>query len=202
MLDFVTRKSRAFGTIVMAGVVAAALLVAVAGLGRGRVDARGLARPAERLDHPRVVVIKSRRLLHLYDGDRLVRTFPVEIGGGTAGPKRIAGDRRTPEGRFRIVTRNPESAFHLFLGIDYPGLPDAELGLASGLLSEGEAEAIRAAHARGECPSWLTALGGGIGLHGGATGGGATEGCIAMSDEHIEVLDRVLRIGDPVEILP
>lgn len=202
MLDFVTRKSRAFGPVIMATAVAGVLLVAAAGLGRGRVDAGGLALPAERLESPRVVVIKSRRILHLYDGNRLVRTFPIELGRVPDGPKRFARDGRTPEGSFRIVTRNPGSAFHRFLGIDYPGLDDAERGLASGLISEGEAEAIRAVHARGECPSWATALGGGIGLHGGASGGDSTEGCVALSDEHIEVLDRVLRIGDPVEILP
>jgi len=151
---------------------------------------------------PRVVVLKSKRILHLFDGDRLVRTFAIDLGTVPDGPKRRKDDRRTPLGRFRIVTKNPDSQYHKFLGIDYPDETAVRWGLASGVISNGEARAIRQALACGQCPSWLTGLGGGIGIHGHRIGRDWTGGCIALSDQHVEELFSVLRIGDPVEILP
>jgi hypothetical protein len=46
-------------------------------------------------------------------------------------------------------------------------------------------------------------LGGGIGIHGGGGRGiDWTAGCLALPDEYAEELFEVLRVGDPVEILP
>ncbi|MCG3129590.1 MAG: hypothetical protein FLDDKLPJ_00324 [Phycisphaerae bacterium] len=151
---------------------------------------------------PRLVVLKSRRIAHLFDGARLVRSFPVDLGINPLGQKTRDGDGRTPEGRFRIVTRHPSSAYRGFLGINYPDPPAADAAAASGLLSAGEAESIRRAWREGRCPSWVTALGGGIGLHGGGRGADWTAGCVALRDADIDALYRVLRIGDPVEIWP
>ena len=62
--------------------------------------------PVERisLSAPRVVVLKAQRVLHLFDGDLLVRAYPVDLGTSPAGPKRRKGDGRTPVGSFRVVT--------------------------------------------------------------------------------------------------
>jgi len=151
---------------------------------------------------PRVVILKESRLLYLYDGDDLVRTYHVNIGRSAKGGKVRDGDMRTPIGRFRIVTANPDSPYHRFLGINYPNEKAVVSGLSLGLITEGEAEALRAALAERRCPDWTTALGGGIGLHGGRAGPGSTAGCVAVSDKHIEELFQVLRLGDPVEIWP
>ena len=75
-------------------------------------------------------------------------------------------------------------------------------GLRTGLVARGEAAGVRAALAAGRCPDWSTALGGGIGIHGRRRGRDWTAGCVAVADEHIEELFAVMRIGDPVEILP
>ncbi len=180
------------------------------------VAAVGRALPAETQPHgwmtaggnpitlaaPRVVVLKGKRTLHLFDGDRLVRSYPIDLGVLPVGPKRRKGDRRTPIGAFRVVTKNADSAYHRFLGIDYPDLGTARWGLARGLISLGEAASIRQALGVGRCPDWGTALGGGIGIHGRRIGRDWTGGCIALADRHVEELFCVLRIGDPVEILP
>ena len=170
--------------------------------------ASSLAVDAERapaalsLARPRVVVLKSKRQLHLFDGDRLIRTYPMDLGTEPVGSKQLKADRRTPVGRFRIVTKNSDSPFCRFLGIDYPDVEAVEWGLARGLVSPGEAAGIRQAHEVGQCPDWGTALGGGIGIHGSAIGRDWTGGCMAVSAEHVRELFAVLRIGDPVEVLP
>lgn len=175
--------------------------VASAGAGLvhpGNADERALIRVQE----PRVVVLKSKRRLHLFDGDRLVRTYSIGLGTSPLGDKQHAGDGRTPEGRFTICVKKQDSRYHRFLGITYPEARHARRGLAEGLITTGEAEAIERALAEGRCPSWSTALGGAIGIHGHGGRRDWTAGCIAMDDEQIEELFSVLRCGDPVEILP
>jgi murein L,D-transpeptidase YafK len=141
-------------------------------------------------------------MLHLFDGERLVRTYPVDLGVVPVGRKRRKEDGRTPVGTFRVVTKNADSPYHRFIGIDYPDVATAKWGLAHGLISEGEATSIRRALKAGRRPDWNTALGGGIGIHGHRIGRDWTGGCLALSDEHVEELFAVLRVGDRVEILP
>lgn len=43
---------------------------------------------------------------------------------GGLGPKRREGDRQVPEGLYVIDRFNPDSAYHLSLGIDYPNASD------------------------------------------------------------------------------
>ena len=151
---------------------------------------------------PRVVILKAQRLLHLLDGDRVVRSYPIDLGIQPIGSKRQSGDGRTPEGRFQICIKRADSPHYRFLGIDYPNDPAVAAGLAAGLLSSGEAAGVRRALQAGRCPDWGTALGGGIGIHGRARGEDWTAGCIAVSDAGVEELFAVLRVGDSVEILP
>jgi L,D-peptidoglycan transpeptidase YkuD (ErfK/YbiS/YcfS/YnhG family) len=154
------------------------------------------------LQSPRVTILKSKNQLLLFENNSLVRVYPFKLGSNPTGQKIRAGDGRTPEGVFRIVTKRIDSPNHRFLGINYPDVPAADRGLADGLISTGEALAIKNAHDRGICPSWTTALGGGIGIHGGSGSPGPTAGCVGLSDAHATELFEVLRIGDSVEILP
>jgi len=186
------------------------VVIAIAGafglaLGLSRVFGRGADRQPQAaltVTTPRVVVLKSKRALHLFDGDRLIRTYPIDLGLEPIGQKRRKDDARTPVGAFRVVTKNADSPFHRFIGLDYPNEEAVEWGLARGLVSMGEAKSIREALAAGRVPNWATALGGGVGIHGRRRGFDWTGGCAAVSDEAVEELFDVLRIGDRVEILP
>jgi len=183
------------------GTLALAAWTTTSVIGRGLPELT-TTEPLREVRHPHVVVLKSKRTLHLFDGDRLVRIYPIALGTQPSGQKLHAGDGRTPEGKFRICSRNPQSKYHRFLGIDYPDVPAAQRGLHDGLVSFGEFRDVVIAHNAGRCPSWSTALGGGIGLHGHGSAGDWTAGCIALDDADIEELYDVLRIGDEVEILP
>jgi len=191
------RCARVAVGVAFIGLMAAAVLAGVGG-----VASDGVERSVVSLSNPRAVVLKSKRLLHLFDGDVLVRSYPIDLGRSPVGPKRVEGDGRTPIGRFHLVSKNADSPYHRFLGIDYPNIEAVEWGLDKGVISRGEAAGIRGAIAQGQCPDWGTALGGGIGIHGKRRGEDWTAGCIALSDEQVEELFSVLRIGDPVEVLP
>jgi murein L,D-transpeptidase YafK len=137
----------------------------------------------------RLVVDKARRRLTVYVGGRPVRSYRVALGKSPLGPKAAQGDQRTPEGSYRIDYRRPDSAFHRALHISYP--------------SPGDREAARLA---GVPP------GGAIMIHGLRNGWGWlgrlhalrdwTAGCIAVTNQEIEELWRVVPDGTPIEIRP
>jgi hypothetical protein len=175
--------------------------IAADGPARWRDGHAALTRPVE----PRVLILKRERRLYLLDGGRVVAEWDVHLGFDPVGHKRCEGDGRTPEGTYYVCTRSSLSRYHRFLGISYPSPADADRGLRTGAITREQADAVRRALTARAVPPWNTPLGGAVGLHG--TGGAAvagdwTAGCIALSDEAIDRLFRVLEIGDPVEIRP
>jgi len=155
------------------------------------------------LEGPRVVVIhKAERVLGLYRDGRLAATYPIALGHSPEGHKEREGDGRTPEGLYSICNRNPESRFHLFLGLSYPNADDADSALRAGRISQAEHRQIIEAIEAGRQPPWNTPLGGEIGIHGSGTASDWTLGCIALENEAIEQLWETLKVRDPVLIRP
>lgn len=54
----------------------------------------------------------------------LLRKYSVCQKSGTLGPKRREGDRQVPEGVYHIDRFNPNSLYHLSLGLNYPNASD------------------------------------------------------------------------------
>lgn len=55
---------------------------------------------------------------------RLVAAYPILASSGLPGPKRREGDRQVPEGFYEIDRFNPQSSYHLSLGLNYPNAAD------------------------------------------------------------------------------
>ncbi len=55
---------------------------------------------------------------------KLFKTYKVCMQSGTMGPKRMEGDYQVPEGFYYINEFNPNSAYHLSLGLNYPNTSD------------------------------------------------------------------------------
>jgi len=68
----------------------------------------------------RIQVFKEARILQLIHERTLLRAFKFELGFAPTGHKVFEGDGRTPEGAYRINRANPDSRYHLSLGITYP----------------------------------------------------------------------------------
>lgn len=130
-----------------------------------------------------IVVFKSSRRLVLYRNGTPLRSFNVGLGWEPEGDKVFEGDGRTPEGSYYINRRNPNSAFHLSLGISYP-----------------DPNQVAAAAAEGRNP------GGDIFIHGGhgqrRQKGDWTAGCIAVTDRQMEVIWNMVPNGALVVIQP
>lgn len=154
------------------------------------------------LARPRLEVYKARRELLLFDGDKLVKSYCVALGGNPVPPKEREGDKATPEGSYFICEKNPNSQFHLSLGISYPNAADAERGLRDGLISRDEYESILRATANRETPPWKTKLGGEIFVHGDGSTPDWTWGCIALDNSHVEELYRLVPVQTPIVIYP
>lgn len=55
---------------------------------------------------------------------KLFTRYPVCAQSGTMGPKRMEGDFQVPEGFYCINEFNPNSRYHLSLGLNYPNASD------------------------------------------------------------------------------
>ncbi|WP_037311184.1 L,D-transpeptidase family protein [Ruegeria halocynthiae] len=167
------------------------LLVVLAGavwFGWHRYGPRGpvplMAPDAAQIDH--ILIEKSARRLTATLNGAVVMQTDIALGFAPDGDKQQEGDGKTPLGVFKIDRRNPQSAFHLSLGLDYP-----------------QPEDLQRAHDQGIDP------GGDIFIHGQPNGvvgltlpGDWTAGCIAISNAEIAQLWSLTPNGTVVEIRP
>jgi murein L,D-transpeptidase YafK len=158
-------------------------------------------RPLTTLAEPSIVIRKAARKLEIYDGEKLVKTYMVALGFTSNGDKEIEGDGRTPEGEFYVFAKNPESRFHLSLGLSYPSKDDAKRGLATDLVTKDEYDEIIKAIDDGGMPPQKTRLGGEIYIHGGGIDNDWTDGCVALKNEEISEIFAVIPVGTMVKIL-
>ncbi|MCC7307093.1 MAG: L,D-transpeptidase [Acidobacteria bacterium] len=190
------RFARAIFITIAAAVTAAAFAVA------GWMDPSPMTKAIlPELKDPEIVIRKSARVLEVYDGSRLVRRFSTVLGSSPELDKEIEGDGRTPEGEFYVFVKNPKSRFHLSLGLSYPAADDAERGLADGLISREEYEAIVNAAREKKMPPQKTRLGGEIYIHGGGISRNWTTGCIALENDEMSALFEAIPVGTRVTIL-
>ena len=154
----------------------------------------------DKLAQPRIVVKKSKQMLYLYDGDKLVKNYKVLVGK-KPGAKKTRGDMRTPEGNFYVCVRNDKSNYYRALGLSYPTPADAARGLKTNLIKKADYQQILAAHQNHDQPTWTTRLGGSIMIHGIAPGRTDTNGCVAFLDNRQmqELFDRI-PLRTPVHI--
>ncbi len=165
------------------------------------------------MTNPRIVVEKSARRLTLYDGVKVVKVYAVSTGL-SAGDKDREGDKKTPEGDFFVVYKNPQSKFTLSLGLSYPNMEDARRGLSEKLITQAQYDALVKANEEiqtlppgGDVKSnweelWKTPLGGEIMIHGAGANRPGTAGCVGMNDNDIRELYPSIPIGTPVTIKP
>lgn len=134
-----------------------------------------------------IYVFKGERKLHLLSGNKTLESFEIDLGFAPVGDKRVEGDGKTPEGTYLIDRRNPNSNFHLSVGISYPNAVDRAEAQALGQRPGGDIFI----HGRGE--GWIK---------GGKRKGDWTAGCISVSDREIERIYAMVREGTPITIFP
>ena len=130
-----------------------------------------------------IYVQKSERRMYLLHGTSVLKAFDIDLGTAAAGHKQFEGDGKTPEGLYVIDRRNPNSRYHLSLGISYPNEADSAFAAAA-----------------------AKSPGGDIFIHGTNKSSGGrddwTVGCIAVKDREIEDIYAMVRDGTPIFIAP
>ncbi|TRD21978.1 L,D-transpeptidase family protein [Palleronia caenipelagi] len=133
----------------------------------------------------RLVVLKGERKLRLYHGRKVLEEYDIGLGFQPRGHKIYEGDGRTPEGHYYINRRNPNSKYHLSLGISYPDVNDVQVARATGRRPGGDIFI----HGRGK-------------FYERGRGSDWTAGCIAVTDREIEQIYAMVRDGTPITIYP
>lgn len=137
----------------------------------------------------KIVVKKSERVLEVYSQEELLKSYTISLGFNPVGDKQVEGDGRTPEGAYVINDKNPNSGYHLNLGISYPNESD-----------------------RVEAARLGKSAGGDIKIHGLKNGymkyigrfqrfRDWTHGCIALTNEEVRELYEHVPIGTPIIII-
>ena len=132
-----------------------------------------------------IVVSKIDRRLLVYRGGAQLKGYDAAIGLNGFSAKQVAGDRATPEGRYRILKKKPASKFYRALLIDYPNVEDRRRFLEEkrrGLIAP------------------TAGIGGLIEIHGGGVAG-MTYGCVALENTAMTELFSMLGEGTPVTIV-
>ncbi len=137
----------------------------------------------------KVVVNKSKRELLLFKRGIAARTYRVALGRNPAGAKEREGDGKTPEGLYTIVGRNAKSSFHRSLRISYPSNLDRERARRAGVGTGGDIMIHGLPNGQGRIGAAHRAM-------------DWTEGCIAVTNEEIEEIWRLVPDGTPVQINP
>jgi len=134
-----------------------------------------------------VVVQKEQRRMYLLNGQTVLKAYDFGLGNEPIGHKQFEGDGKTPEGLYYIDRFNPRSRYHLSVGISYPNERDRAFAEQFGLDPGGD-----------------------IMIHGRGPEGNRlvrqkrdwTAGCITVSDDEVEDIFAMLRLGVPVVIYP
>jgi murein L,D-transpeptidase YafK len=143
--------------------------------------------PRGGVDH--VVVYKHERRLVLLSHGKELGSYKVALGGEPVGPKTRQGDHRTPEGLYLLDARNPNSHYYKAFHISYPNAKDIAAARKSGVSAGGDIML----HGLGKEYAWL---GKAHLLH------DWTDGCIAVTNEEMDEIWKLVRIGTPIEIKP
>ena len=145
------------------------------------------ASAADKVDLVRVD--KSERRLELLAGDKVLRSYGVALGANPVGHKLREGDERTPEGRYVLDWRNPNSAFTKSIHISYPDADDLAAAKRAGVEPGG----MIMIHGQSKGFGWWSWL---MQLY------DWTNGCIAVTDEDMAEIWQMVENGTPIEINP
>ena len=137
----------------------------------------------------RVLVRKGERKLYLLRGEDVLRTYKVALGARPDGHKQFEGDYRTPEGKYRLTRRNPNSEFFLSIQIDYPNDHDLARARRQGLKPGGAIMIHGQPNTPRKSRDYYTNV-------------DWTEGCIAVANSDMVEIWLMTPDNAPIEILP
>ncbi|MGG9970563.1 L,D-transpeptidase family protein [Ferruginibacter sp. SUN002] len=142
-----------------------------------------------------IIVDKSDYELKVYDDEGWYATYPVVFGGKDLGDKMKEGDKKTPEGNYKVILKKIHNKWGPELLLDYPNPTNIQK------FNERKAKGVIPKNAR---------IGSGIAIH--ATRPEEewtvdnyynwTDGCVSVKYTEMKDLYSYIPVGTPVTIQP
>jgi murein L,D-transpeptidase YafK len=173
--------------LILRGVPLLLLLAAAVLLARAQSAGTPRTAPAQKVDS--ILVLKKDHVLELLSGGEVIHSYKVALGTGGLTPKEREGDGRVPEGQYIIDSRNEHSAYYRSLHISYPNAADRRRAARQGVPPGGEIMI----HG---LPNGMGWIGSAHRLH------DWTKGCVAVTDQEMDEIWKMVSVGTPVEIRP
>jgi len=162
--------------------------------GTGRLIKTRLEKTAD--DNPYYIIIdKSDYELKVYDDEGWYATYPIVFGSKDLSDKMREGDKRTPNGKFKVILKKIHPKWGPELLLDFPNDENVQL------FNERKAKGLIPKNAK---------IGGGIAIH--ATRPQEewtidnfynwTDGCISVKYTEMKDLFSYIPVGTPVTIQP
>lgn len=136
-----------------------------------------------------VRVFKSKQTLQLLNDEEVVKEFHVALGRNPKGHKIEEGDKKTPEGLYILDYKKEDSAFYKAIHISYPNTQDIKNAASLNKKTGGQIMI----HGQKNGLSWLSAV---------SQKFNWTNGCIALTNEDMDIVWSFVEAGTPIEILP
>ncbi|AJQ94793.1 L,D-transpeptidase family protein [Gynuella sunshinyii] len=134
-----------------------------------------------------VQVDKSERRMTVFEGDQILASYHIALGGNPQGHKQQEGDEKTPEGSYVLDYIKEDSAYHKAMHISYPDQADQRNAKARGVSPGG----FIMIHGQRNGLGWLS----GIVQH-----FNWTDGCIALTNKEMDEFVALVPIGTPIRI--
>lgn len=144
---------------------------------------------ADNVSVDKVSVDKSKRRLYLFKDGEVIREFRIALGKQPIGHKREEGDQRTPEGNYSLGHVMENSQFYRSIHIDYPNLNDMAIANSLSLNPGGDIKIHGQKNGEARSSAFVQSF-------------DWTDGCIALTNEEMDELLRLVKQGTPIEILP
>ncbi len=134
-----------------------------------------------------VQVDKSDRQMRLLDGDEVVATYSISLGGSPQGHKTQEGDQKTPEGQYVLDYKNESSSYYRSMHVSYPNEADTQQATERGVSPGG----FIMVHGQRNGFGWLAPV---------LQHFDWTDGCIAITNAEMDEFMSLVSPGTPIDI--
>ncbi|NCX94886.1 MAG: hypothetical protein EBX41_00505 [Chitinophagia bacterium] len=137
----------------------------------------------------KIVIYKQKRELWAYAEGMLLKKYRVSLGFTPVGAKHFEGDGKTPEGKYHVSMKKPQSLYHKALLVSYPNADDIKHAAEHSKRTGGDIEIhgsisnLASEQAEYEKIDW-------------------TAGCIALTNAHIDEIFAKTALNTAIEIYP
>jgi murein L,D-transpeptidase YafK len=161
-------------------------------------------------ENPFIIVERKSFTLQLFEDTVLIKTYRASFGKNLSVAKSRSDDRATPVGEYAICSIDSNNQYQILLQLNYPNVSDMAEALRKGYITQKQFDQLKFEFFYEGCPKPNTFLGGNIGIHGIGKFDfilknlpfvyNWTNGSIAVSNQAIEEISSVVKIGTKVII--